>query len=150
MSSKKDLETIAYCGLCCQDCQGYNGRIPDLARDLRKELRQSKYKKFADFMGQNPFGRKLKDYDTCYQVLGAMVKFRCRKGCRNGGGNPFCKVRACARKKGFEGCWLCEEFEDCKKLRGDLCEVHDDGHLKNLRRLKKKGVKAFLQGKRDW
>ena len=41
---------IAYCGLYCGDCHGYQQKVPDLARDLRKELRKSKYKKFADFL----------------------------------------------------------------------------------------------------
>lgn len=31
-----------------------------------------------------------------------------------------------------------------------LKAVHDDGHIKNLRRIKTKGKKAFLEGKRDW
>jgi hypothetical protein len=40
---------ITYCGLYCGDCHGYQQKIPDLARDLRKELRQSKYKKIRRF-----------------------------------------------------------------------------------------------------
>ena len=146
----KNSKTIAYCGLCCLDCHGYTGKVADLARDLRKELRSCKYKKFADFMATNSFGKTFKDYDKCYEVLGAMVKFRCRKGCRDGGGNPFCQIRKCCQKKDLKGCWLCEEFETCKKLQGDLCKVHGDGHFKNLRRLKRKGEEEFLKGKRDW
>jgi hypothetical protein len=113
-------------------------------------LRTSKYKKFADFISKEKFGETFKDYDTCYEVLGAMVKFRCKKGCRNGGGNPWCKIRQCCQKKGIDGCWECEEFlKDCKKLKF-LEGVHDDGHIKNLRRLLKKGKQEFIKGKRDW
>ena len=90
---------IAYCGLYCGDCHGYNGRIPDLARDLRKELRDSKYDKFAAFISAYSFGKDFKNYDECYKVLGAMVKFRCKKGCRAGGGSPFCKIRKCCQTK---------------------------------------------------
>jgi len=90
-----DEKMIAYCGLCCLDCHGFQQKIPDLAKDLRKELRQSKYKKFADFLADSNFGKVFKDYDKCYEVLGAMVKFRCHKGCKNGGGPPFCKIRRC-------------------------------------------------------
>lgn len=36
-------ELVAYCGLCCQDCFGYKGRIADLAKELRQELRQEKF-----------------------------------------------------------------------------------------------------------
>ena len=74
---------------------------------------------------------KISEYEECYKVLGAMVKFRCKKGCRNGGGSPFCKSRICAQKKGLEGCWLCEKVEGCKKLEF-LVPVHGDAHIKNL------------------
>ena len=150
MPSTKDKKSlIAYCGLCCLDCFGYNGKIPDLARDLRKELRSSRFEKFADFVSTYSFGAVYKDYKKCYDVLGAMVKFRCRKGCKNGGGPPFCKMRKCCQKKGIEGCWECNIFETCKKL-DFLKPVHGDGHIKNLRILKKKGITEFLKGKRNW
>lgn len=150
MSPKKDKKSlIAYCGLCCLDCFGYNGKIPDLARDLRKELRSSKFEKFADFISTHSFGAVYKDYKKCYDVLGAMVKFRCRKGCKNGGGPPFCKMRKCCQKKGINGCWECDIFDTCKKL-DFLKPVHGDGHIKNLRILKKKGPSEFLKGKRNW
>jgi hypothetical protein len=63
------------------------------------------------------------------EVLGAMVKFRCRRGCRAGGGNPQCKIRNCVRKREIAGCWECGEFKECKKL-DFLRGVHDDAHLK--------------------
>ena len=146
---KTSKKLIAYCGLCCLDCHGFVQKIPDLARDLRKELRASRYVKFASFMANTSFGKVYKDYDRCYQVLGAMVKFRCRKGCRGGGGNPFCRIRKCCIKKGYTGCWQCNEFEQCKKL-DFLKGVHDDAHKKNLRILKNKGEVKFLTSKRHW
>jgi hypothetical protein len=145
----EDENLIAYCGLYCGDCHGYNGKIPDLARDLRKELRQIHYDKFADFISNYSFGKDFKNYDECYKVLGAMVKFRCRKGCQNGGGSPFCKIRKCIQKKGIDGCWKCTEFETCKKLIF-LENVHGDAHIKNLKIIKKIGVKEFVKGKTLW
>jgi hypothetical protein len=142
-------ELIAYCGLYCGDCHGYQQKVPDLARDLRKELRKSKYKKFADSISTNSFGRAFRDYDKCYEVLGAMVKFRCHKGCRAGGGPPFCKIRKCCQKRGITGCWECSDFENCDKL-DFLCPVHDDGHIQNLRIIKKRGAQEFISGKRHW
>ncbi len=144
-----DENLIAYCGLYCGDCHGFSGKIPDLARDLRKELRKMRYDKFAEAISTGSFGKDFKNYEECYKVLGAMVKFRCRKGCRNGGGPPFCKIRICAQKKGIEGCWLCDEFESCKKM-DFLFPVHGDAYIKNLRAIKRKGKDAFLQGKRLW
>lgn len=144
---KKNL--AAYCGLCCADCFGYKGKVADLARDLRKELRDSKFKKFADFIATTNFGKVFKDYDKCYEVLGGMVRFRCKKGCRDGGGNPFCTIRKCCQKKNLKGCWECGEFEKCKKLNF-LVLVHSDAPKKNLRIIKKKGMAEFLRGKRNW
>ena len=146
---EKKERLVAYCGLYCEDCYGFNGRIPDLARDLRKELRKSRYDKFAGFMAQSPFGKDFQNYDDCYRVLGAMVRFRCRKGCKNGGGNPSCKIRKCAQEKGFEGCWLCGESEKCGNL-GFLVPVHGDAHLKNLKAIKNGGIEKFVEGKRLW
>lgn len=78
-----------------------------------------------------------------------MLKFRCYKGCRNGGEPPFCKIRKCCLKNEYKGCWECEEFETCAKL-DILKDVHGDAHIKNLRRIKRKGEKEFVKGKKDW
>ena len=111
-----DSNLTTYCGLYCGDCHGHTGTIANLARDLRKELRRCKYDKFAAAV---PF-KVFEHYNECYEVLGAMVKFRCKKACHGGGGPPFCKIRACCQKNGYEGCWECDGFEDCcGELKGN-------------------------------
>ncbi len=141
-------ELIAYCGLCCGDCFGYKQKVADLARDLRKELRQSKFARNAESLSEVSFFKAYKDYPQCYEVLGAMVRLRC-KSCRAGDGPPFCKMRKCCQKKGIDGCWLCDDFETCGKL--DFLKAnHDDAHIKNIRRIRENGIEAFLAGKRDW
>lgn len=145
----EDKNLIAYCGLYCGDCFGYQGKVADLARDLRKELRQARFDKTAEFLSAMPFFATFKNYGQCYEVLGALVKFRCKNTCKGGGGPPFCKMRQCCQKKGIEGCWQCDEFETCEKL-DFLKPNHGDAHLKNLKILKKQGLDAFIQGKRYW
>jgi hypothetical protein len=147
MAEEKEL--IAYCGLYCGDCFAHKGVVADLARDLRKELRQAKFNRIAQAMSETPFFAVYKDYPRCYEVLGALVKFRCKKTCRSGGGPPFCKIRKCCKKKGLEGCWQCNEFETCENL-DFLKTSHGEAHLKNLRMLKKEGVDNFIKGKRYW
>ena len=120
-----------------------------MARDLRKELRQAKFDRIAQTMSESSFFAVYKNYPQCYEVLGAMVKFRCKRGCRDGGGPPFCKIRTCCQKKGIDGCWQCDEFETCKNL-DFLKQSHQDAHLKNLRILRKAGIDSFLGGKRNW
>ena len=147
--SKEDRNLIAYCGLYCGDCFGHKGKVADLARDLRKELRQARFEKTAEFMSTFSFFEVFKNYHQCYEVLGALVKLRCKKACKGGGGPPFCKMRKCCQKKGIEGCWECDDFETCEKL-DFLVPSHGDAHLKNLRNLKKKGFNDFLKVKKHW
>ena len=78
-----------------------------------------------------------------------MVKLRCRKSCRNGGGNPSCKIKRCVQKKKITGCWECNEFEICKKLK--FLEInHGKAHIKNLKIIKRKGADEFIKGKKYW
>ena len=147
MNQDKDL--VAYCGLYCGDCYQYKGKVADLARDLRKEMRQAKFDKRAEKMSAVAYFANFKDYPQCYELLGTMVKFRCKRACRGGGGPPVCKIRECGRKKGFDGCWQCGDFETCKTM-DFLKEFHEDAHLKNLRILRKSGVDSFIGGRRYW
>ena len=140
---EKNEYLIAYCGLYCGDCSSYKGKIADLARDLRKELRQAKFDKLAEGI---PF-KEFQHYKKCYEVLGGMVKLRCKSACRGGGGNPFCGIRKCCQKKEITGCWQCDEFETCEKL-DFLKPIHGDAHLKNLRKIRRMGIDSFLEGKR--
>jgi len=143
--NQSNRELVAYCGLYCGDCFSYQGRVADLARDLRKELRQAKFDRIVEGI---PF-KEFKNYQECYQVLGALLRLRCKNACQGGGGNPFCKIRKCCHKKAIEGCWQCDEFEACEKL-DSLKPSHRDAHLKNLRRIEKVGVDEWVKGKRLW
>ena len=149
VSEVKDKDLIAYCGLYCGDCFGYKEKVADLARDLRKKLREARFDKTAEFISTISFFEVFKNYRQCYEVLGALVKFRCKKACKGGGGPPFCKMRKCCQKKGIKGCWQCDEFETCEKL-DFLKPNHGDAHLKNLRIINKVGVDNFLKGKKYW
>ena len=44
----EDKDLVAYCGLYCGECFSYRGKVADLARDLRKELRQTRFDKVAE------------------------------------------------------------------------------------------------------
>lgn len=76
---EKDKYLIAYCGLYCGDCVGYRQKAADLARDLRKELRATRFDKTAESLAEVPFFAAYKNYKECYEVLGALVKLRCKK-----------------------------------------------------------------------
>ena len=133
-SSSNGNSLTAYCGLSCKECFNHKGKIADLARDLRKELRHEKFDVAAQ--GLSKYFKEFKDYNQCYEVLGAMVGLRCKRTCRGGGGPPQCKIRNCCSIKGVEGCWTCGFFETCSKL-DFLKPIHGNKHLENLTRLKK-------------
>jgi len=144
-----EKDSVAYCGLYCNECPNHTGRIADFARDLRKELRTFRFDKTAELLSKMSFFKVFTDYPQCYEVLGAMVKLRCNNGCKNGGGNPYCKIRKCCQKKDLEGCWLCSEFKTCEKL--DILKPnHGKAHITNLLKIKNKGIKEFLSGKKHW
>ena len=131
---------VAYCGIYCGECFSYKGKIADLSRDLRKELRSSRFEKIAEGI---PF-KEFKHYKECYEVLGAMVRLRCKNACKGGGGNPFCNIRKCCKIKKYDGCWECGEFEACKKL-DTLRPVHGDSFIKNIRDISKEGIDKFVE-----
>jgi len=148
-SSAAALQRVAYCGLDCGGCPFHAGVVPDLARDLRAALRASRYGHIAAALGAGPF-KAFAKYDDCYEVLGAMVKMRCRRGCRDGGGPPVCRIRECCRKRGFDGCWECATFESCPRLEKQLAGVHGSACVANLKAIRRGGVKAFVAGKPAW
>jgi len=138
-------EMLAPCGLHCDDCFAHQGRMADLARDLRKELRSARFALVADEMSKVGMFRDLGHYPEAYLFLGALVKFRCKRGCRAGGGNPWCAMRKCTEGKDIPGCWECGSFEDCDKLTA-LEATHGDAHLRNLRRIARDGA----LDRREW
>lgn len=140
---------VCYCGLYCGDCFAYTGKIPNLAKELKEELTKAKYDKFAQLLSQIDLGKDFKNYDAFLKVLGLIDQFRCEKSCRNGGGSPFCEIRRCCQEKKIEGCWVCSDFENCKKLE-PLGVTHGDGYKKNIHEIKSKGMEAFVEGTRVW
>ena len=147
MTRKRDL--VAYCGLYCDDCMARQGKVADLATDLKGELRSANFERFAEAVSEVPMFEALKRYPEFTAVLDVLTKSRCEKTCKEGGANPACEVRLCCKEKEIEGCWVCGEFVDCEKLKF-LESMHGIAHIRNLRRLKRKGVSEFLKGKHDW
>ena len=60
---EEDKNLIAYCGLYCGNCINYKGEIADLARDLRKKLREAKFTRIAQ--GLSKF---FKEFESCTKL----------------------------------------------------------------------------------
>lgn len=106
----KDKNLIAYCGIDCSQCFSYKMTVSEAAKLLRRELRSAKLKNFWQDI---PF---LGKYEPFKKSLDGLAMLRCPKGCRGGGGNPWCKVKRCSQKKGFWSCGECAVMATCPKL----------------------------------
>ncbi len=84
-------ELIAYCGLYCEDCFGYKGKIASLAGELNKELKDINFKKNADFFAQIPAFKAFKNFEGRYlckkicvflkvYIFKFIIKFLCKGG----------------------------------------------------------------------
>ncbi len=122
-------DLTAYCGLDCSQCFGHTRTVSEAAKGLRRTMRAEKMKQVWPLI---PF---LGDYDSFKKTLDGLSRLGCTS-CREGGGNPWCKIRRCAQKRDYDTCAQCDGFESCEKL-AILEPGHKSEHLKNLRKLKK-------------
>jgi hypothetical protein len=108
--ARMKAKEIGYCGARCVKCFAYRKNVSEAARALRRELRAEKLKEsWKEF----PF---LADYASFKKSLDGLAMLRCTKMCRGGGGNPWCKIRRCAQKREFAGCWECGDIGACREL----------------------------------
>jgi hypothetical protein len=128
--ARMTAETLGYCGARCLRCFAYRKNVSDAAKSLRRELRKEKLKEsWKEF----PF---LADSASFKKSLDGPASLRCTKMCRGGGGNPWCKIRRCARKRQLAGCWECGEAEACKELL--------PAYRPNLNKIRRRGLAEFL------
>lgn len=141
--SGQGTELTAYCGLYCGDCIRYRSKAADLARDLRRELQNVGFDKYAEV--KSLFVKELLHYGECCRVLEAISELQCNTGCRYGGCPTFShKIVECCQTRGLEGCWECDEFEKCKEFEF-LEPFHGDTPLRNLRKIKELGLDKWVE-----
>jgi hypothetical protein len=145
MKDNKDTKLIGYCGLYCGNCILRIGNVADLSRQLLEKFHEIKFEKWAK--GLASLSKELKafeNYESCYEVLEAWQEMRCEKVCKEGGGGASCKIRICCQKKNIEGCWECEQFEDCKTLAW-LKPVNGEVNINNIRKIRSEGIEKFIE-----
>jgi hypothetical protein len=128
--ARMKVDALGYCGARCLMCFAYKRTVSEAAKALRRELRAEKLK---DSWKEFPV---LADYASFKKSLDGLAMLRCTKMCRGGGGNPWCKIRRCAQKREFTGCWECDEAKDCKKLL--------PAYRPNLDKIRRGGLDRFL------
>jgi hypothetical protein len=140
--SKQEIELTAYCGLYCGDCIRYRSKAADLARDLLSELQNEGWDKYAEISSDEAF----KNYEHCREALNAVARRKCDDACRPGGGCVAfsCRIVDCCLKRGFEGCWQCDEFENCREFEF-LKPLHGDTPALNLRKIRELGLDKWAE-----
>ncbi len=139
--NEKDL--TACCGLYCPDCMWYKNNFSVLAEELMAKLEDADFKQYASV--KSPFGRELEHYDKFVDILKFISANDCREPCRKGGGcgGRPCGIMKCAEEKGYEGCWECADFKECKYF--DIVRPRcRDTPYKNLLKIKELGYKDWI------
>ena len=145
MKGNTKTKSVAYCALYCGNCVLRTGNVSDLARKLLEKFHEIKFEKWAKALAK--ISKELKafeNYNLCYEVLEAWDAMRCKNLCREGGGSSKCKIRICCQEKNLDGCWECENFEDCDTLAW-LKPINGEVNLNNIRKIKTEGIDKFIE-----
>jgi hypothetical protein len=114
---------ICYCGLYCENC-AVKAKVEPAAKILYEEMKNAG---FEDIIQMIPGG------DSFLTFLTGWVKNGTCISCKEGGGNPGCAVRICAKEKNIEMCALCESYpceNFAKFFEGYSVLKHDNSLLR--------------------
>lgn len=115
---------FAYCGLNCSTCKERFQIIREKLGELDiafERVNITEMAKAIPLMHSKYRG---------YRKMADFFKNEC-PGCRGGGGNPFCGIRRCAKKKGYATCVECNT-DLCGKFKS-LLKIHNDNEIQNNR-----------------
>jgi hypothetical protein len=143
-----EMALFGYCGIYCGDCPNYTHSISNPAKELRKELRRCNFDKIALTLSKMPDYQCFNNYHKFYELLEAMINFQCNDCCKRGGGCHNCQIRKCAKSKGLDGCWQCDEFSSCEMLEKLKAFDSKQTYMRNLRKIKRQGLAAFAKQKK--
>ena len=119
-------EYACYCGLYCENC-AVKAKVAPASKILYQEMKKAG---FEEIIHMIPGG------DGFWPFLKDMAENGVCLSCKEGGGNPRCAVRICAKEKGIEMCALCDSypcekftafFEGYPVLKHDNAVLRDEG-----------------------
>jgi hypothetical protein len=135
----KDADLTAYCGLYCGDCPRYQSRTLGMAKTLIDDLRDMRFGEYVEV--KKDFLKEFERYDEFLKVLSSIAILRCSTPCRVGGDGCLgpCPIKSCVQAKKLDGCWQCDEMDDCKQFKF-LDPFSGDIPKENLRKVRKYGL----------
>lgn len=95
-----DRKYACYCGLYCENC-AVKVKVEPAAKTLYAEMEKLGFEEIMPFF---PDGEKFWSFLKGLSHEGVCVS------CKEGSGNPACKIRMCAKEKNVEMCALCENY----------------------------------------
>jgi len=112
---------ICYCGFYCENC-ATKVKVEPAAKILYEEMQKAGFEELIPLVP---------DYDKFWSFLKDMAVNGTCISCKDGGGNPKCKIRICAKEKNVEMCALCESYpcEYFSKLLKACPILKDDNSL---------------------
>jgi hypothetical protein len=126
----KDRDLIGCCGIYCGACFAYRRSLSEKAKELRELLEKERFDRIATAFNWVGSYRDFKRWLTC-------------NGCQTGGGNPFCTIRRCCKRKGLLSCADCPEMP-CQKLDW-ITRRYRKWNYRNLLRIQKIGYGEWLK-----
>lgn len=101
-----DKRYICYCGLYCENC-AVKAKIGPASKTLYDEMKNMGFENVIELIpggaGFWPFLKGMAENG------GVCIS------CRDGGGDPSCAIRICAKEKGVEMCALCGSYP-CERI----------------------------------
>ena len=137
-------QLTAYCGIYCGDCIRFKCKASNLSKCLLDEINKNHFLEYARV--KKKYDKEFEKFEILPTLLKAISKLKCETPCRSGGDGSggTCPIIACVKAKNIEGCWDCDDFETCDKLRY-LMPFHGNSILENLRLIKKHGINNWAK-----
>ena len=95
-----DKKFACYCGLYCENC-AVKVKVEPASKILYEEMKKAGFEEIIHFI---PGGDQFWPFLKSMAVDGVCIS------CKEGGGNPGCAVRICAKEKNVEMCAMCERY----------------------------------------
>lgn len=149
MDATDFVNYIGYCGLYCNACRIRQGKMKEAVNNLRDIIASFGFDKIMPDLAK--WEPSFQHYDGFKQVMDGLVKtFGYCPGCLENGGSPDCKIRSCAKQKGYRTCTKCAEAKSCQKLEPErkhfelaLQTINESGIKDYAEKMQKKVDKGY-------
>ena len=141
MAATDPASLVGYCGLYCNACGIRQEKIKTAVNNLRNVIAAYGFDKIMPQLAK--WEPSFKHYNEFNQVMNGLVKmFGDCPGCLQDGGDPDCKVRSCAKQKGYRTCAECNEAETCENLA-----PYREGYglIPTLQTIRKNSIEKYAQ-----